>query len=261
MFACADTDKVYAAPFLCIRYLLACAHAAEIRLVISNSLIKDTTERAFKIMGLDLKPSMLVQCGLGGVKDYHYRRDNKVRDRQHDVLSEARIGIRMESLMGIEIQNMKVLFAFSFVKIRTIIGSGIRTESETGNRIENGNRTTIKSGCEIENQTEVVHLWGFMPRITTSSPAHPARGPAQYTHVFARTSSKFYRCSKPVIFNAGETVRCGRPRAARGRGRGVRARRRTRDSGPKDKQPAESVGSVQYINIDLGGVTNRRRGA
>ncbi|GBP25992.1 hypothetical protein EVAR_84552_1 [Eumeta japonica] len=61
------------------------------------------------------------------------------------------LGIRIESLFEIKTQKMKELFAFNFIQIRTAIGSGIRIESGTDNRIENGIRITIESGTEIEN--------------------------------------------------------------------------------------------------------------
>ncbi|GBP86658.1 hypothetical protein EVAR_90718_1 [Eumeta japonica] len=64
---------------------------------------------------------------------------------------ECGIGIRVESLIGIEIQKMKELFVPGSVYVRTVIGGGILIENGMGNGIENGNRITTESGTEIEN--------------------------------------------------------------------------------------------------------------
>ncbi|GBP76289.1 hypothetical protein EVAR_28917_1 [Eumeta japonica] len=49
--------------------------------------------------------------------------------------------------------KMKKSLVPGFVHIETVIGSGIRIESGTENKIENGNVIKIKSGTEIQNRT------------------------------------------------------------------------------------------------------------
>ncbi|GBP55244.1 Histone-lysine N-methyltransferase SETMAR [Eumeta japonica] len=74
---------------------------------------------------------------------------------------EFGIGVGIESLIGIEIPHTRELFALGYVRIRTVIGSGIRIESGTGDRIAKGKRITIESGTKIENGTGVENEHGF----------------------------------------------------------------------------------------------------
>ncbi|GBP83274.1 hypothetical protein EVAR_97491_1 [Eumeta japonica] len=65
---------------------------------------------------------------------------------------------------------MKKSLVPGFVHIETVIGSGIRIESGTENKIENGNVIKIKSGTEIQNRTGVGNEYIHSKSIQIATP-------------------------------------------------------------------------------------------
>ncbi|GBP22793.1 hypothetical protein EVAR_13584_1 [Eumeta japonica] len=69
--------------------------------------------------------------------------------------------IRIKSLIGIEIHNMKELFVPGFIQVGTVNNSGIGIKNGTLNRIGNGTRIRIENGTgtKIENGTVMNESW------------------------------------------------------------------------------------------------------
>ncbi|GBP81200.1 hypothetical protein EVAR_58038_1 [Eumeta japonica] len=93
---------------------------------------------------------------------------------------------------------MNELFSFGFVQIGIVIGSEIRIESGTGNRIENGNRMGIESGTAIENGTGVENERGIGVRIKNGGPDENPR----YRKVKYFTIQNFNKYNLDTLFIA-----------------------------------------------------------